>query len=574
MRLHLHILCLAFAGLLTWSASYAQKKSRSDEISYKDRLKFERLYIDASKAKILSDYEQAAKLYEDCKKIDPQAPAPHYELANLYLHSGQLQDAMENAKFAAEKEPTNSYFRLMYAETLKAAKEIRQAAVEYKKIIDDFPTQYTAYLDLASIRIYLKEPEKAIDVYDQLEKAFGPLEEVKLKKQFLYLQMGKVDDAANEIEALIELFPDNVRYYLLLAEIYNANDMDDKCLKAYKQAAQRFPENAEIHLSMTMYYNGKKQYKKGLEHIKIAFESPELDIDTKVQALLALFDIAGKDGGYKENLVELGGILLKVHPNNAKVLTINGDVNLNLGNPKVARNYFQKAVEIDGSKYPIWSQLLILEAELEIFDTLVIHGRQAAELFPNQPLCFYFAGYGNSRLKKYKEAVESYERGLKLIVDNDPLKVQFLLGMADSYNENGEYEKSDESFEKILKMEPNNTVALNNYSYYLSERGEKLEQALAMSKKSNNIEANSATYLDTYAWILYKLERYEEANIQIDKALKFGGSSSGVILEHKGDICFKLNQLDQAMDFWNKAKQTGETSGFIDQKLKDRKLYE
>lgn len=344
LRVHPHILFLVLITLLVNANSFAQKKGKKEELSYKERLKFERLFIDASKAKILSDYEQSIKLYEECKKIDPQAAAVQYELAYLYLHAGQSSDAVENAKFAAEKDESNIYFRLMYAETLKAVKDLELAATEYEKIIEEFPNQYSAYLDLASIRMFLKEPEKAIDVYNQLEQAFGPLEEVKLKKQFLYLQMGKVSDAAKEIESLIELFPDKIRYYILLAELYNANEMDEKALKAYKRAAQRFPENAEIHLSLAGYYNGKKQYRKGLEHIETAFASPSLDVDTKVKALLSLFDIANQDGGYKDNLADLGNLLLETHPNNAKILTINGDINLNLGKSEIARKYFQQAV--------------------------------------------------------------------------------------------------------------------------------------------------------------------------------------------------------------------------------------
>ena len=95
-----------------------------------------------------------------------------------------------------------------------------------------------------------------------------------------------------------------------------------------------------------------------------------------------------------------------------------------------------------------------------------------------------------------------------------------------------------------------------------------------MSAKSNDLEKNSSTYLDTYAWIFYKLERYEEAKIKMAKALEYGGSKSGVILEHMGDILYQLNEIEEAVEYWNKAKEVGDASEFIDQKLKERKLYE
>ncbi len=123
-------------------------------------------------------------------------------------------------------------------------------------------------------------------------------------------------------------------------------------------------------------------------------------------------------------------------------------------------------------------------------------------------------------------------------------------------------------------MDSNNTVALNNYSYYLSERNERLDQALIMSAKSNKLEPNQATYLDTYAWIYYKLERYEEAKTWMEKAIVYGGSGSGVILEHLGDIHFKLGDIDEAIKFWKKAREVGGASEFLEKKITEKKLYE
>ena len=557
---------LANPGLL------AQQKD--DHLSYKDRQKFERLYIDASKAKMLSEYEQAAKLYESCKKLDNKAPAVYYELANLYLHFGRLEEALENSREAARMDEKNIYYRIMYAECLKAAENLKEAGSEYQDIIKDFPSQYGVYLDLAMIHIALKQSGKAIDVYNDLEKAFGPIEEVKLKKQYLYLQMGQVEKAAGEIQDLIDLFPENVEYYLLLAELYSANEMEEKAVKAYQEASEKFPEEAEIHLSLARYFTGKKQYKKGIEHFRKAFSSPDLDVDIKVQTLLSLFDVANRDGGYSEDIEELGRILLVTHPGDARVLTLNGDIQINLGRQAEAREYFKRAVKVDASRYPIWNQLLILDAELDYFDSLIADAGQAVELFPYQPVCFYFLGYAHGRKEAYTEAIEAYEQGLKQTVDNDLLKLQFYLGLGDAYHEIEEHEKSDKAFEDAIKIDPDNTIALNNYSYYLSIRGEKLEKALEMSGRTLKLEGNSATYLDTYAWILYRMGKFKEAKENLQKALDSGGSNSGVILEHMGDACYQLGEKEKAFEYWNKASKKSDVSELLEKKLKDGTLYE
>lgn len=574
MRTGTHI--ILFLVLL---ASYTtdlkgQKKVSKDNISDKERIKYERLFIDAGKAKILEDYEQAIKLYEACIKIDPQAAAPYYVLGNLYMHFNEPDMAAQYSKKATEIDPSNYYYRLLYTEILKNNQQLDLAEEQYKEMLTLFPGRMELYMDLAMIYVFKKEYKKAIGIYDKLEEEIGPNEDIKLKKQYLYIQIGDVQKATKEIEDLIQIRPDNPDYYILLAEVYLVNGFDDKALKSYNRAIEKFPNNSMIQLSIAEYYRGKGEYEKSLSHLKIAYADPLLDVDNKIKTILSFFELAERDQKYRNSLVELGQILLKAHPENARVLTINGDISLAMGKSRLARDYFSAAIELDNSRYPIWNQLLFLEAELDMFDTLAYHSEQAIDLFPNQPFSYYFLGYANGRMKKYKEAAQAYESGVSLVLDNEPLKIQFYLGMADAFNELESFEKSDKAFEEVLKLDSNNTIALNNYSYYLSVREEKLDLALKMSAKCNKLEPNQSTYLDTYAWILYKLERYEDAKIWMEKALQFGGNESGVILEHMGDIYFRVNNIDEAVNYWKKAKAAGDASELIDKKISDKKLYE
>ena len=572
MRAIQHIFGLSIILLFTLSL-HAQKKSKKG-LTYKEKQKFERLFIDASKAKILSDFEQSIKLFESCVKIDPSQPTPHYELGNLYFHVGAIDQAIKHSKIAAETDPENVYFRIMYAEVLKGSQNYEAAKKQYEGIIEDFPNRFEIYAEWALLEILQKEYDKAIDIYDRLELTMGPNEEIKLKKQYLYLQTGKVDKAAAEIEELIQLQPENVKYYLLLAEVYYINGFEDKALKAYKKAENKFPNNADIQLSLADFYKHKKQYKKVFAQLNIAFQNQDLDIDTKMKSILEMFDVVSAESQYRENLRELGKVLLEAHPNDAKALTINGDIALNMDLKTEAQSYFELAVEKDKSRFPIWNQLLILDAELELNEKLKEHSQEASELFPNQPLCFYFLGFANGMLDENRSAIEAYEKGLLVTVDNDLLLIQFYLSLGEQYNTIQDFEKSDYAFEQLLKLDSNNTIALNNYSYYLSLRNEKLEKALYFSGKSNELEPNRPTYLDTYAWILYKMKRYDEALIFMQKAIDHGGNNSGEVLEHMGDILFKLERKEQAIKYWKEAKEIGGGSEYLIKKLEEGKLYE
>ncbi len=154
------------------------------------------------------------------------------------------------------------------------------------------------------------------------------------------------------------------------------------------------------------------------------------------------------------------------------------------------------------------------------------------------------------------------------------LLVDFYSRLGDTYHELKNHAESDKYYEKALALDPKNAFVLNNYSYYLSLRKENLEKAEKMSKLSNDLMPNQSSFLDTYAWVLYQMGRYEEAKVWIEKAIANSGSTNGVILEHYGDILFRLNKTQEAQEQWKKAKEAGGGSDFLDKKIADKKLYE
>ena len=164
--------------------------------------------------------------------------------------------------------------------------------------------------------------------------------------------------------------------------------------------------------------------------------------------------------------------------------------------------------------------------------------------------------------------------GRALVVDTKPLEAQFWSLLGDSYNSAKDYPQSDEAYGKALAINPNDASALNNWSYYLSERGEKLAKAEEMSRKCNDLSPGVATYMDTYAWILYKEGQYDKAKEWQEKALKANDKDEGVLLEHYGDILFKLGDVAGALEHWKKAQAAGGASDLIDRKVGEGTLVE
>jgi tetratricopeptide (TPR) repeat protein len=228
---------------------------------------------------------------------------------------------------------------------------------------------------------------------------------------------------------------------------------------------------------------------------------------------------------------------------------------------------------IAGSNFNIWQNVIQIEAELNEMDSVKKHSEQALEFFPNQASLYYYLGTANLILQLTEDAVDAFEQGKKLATTNLPL-LGFINGqLGDAYNTLKEHKKSDEAYEAALNIDPNNDHVLNNYSYFLSLRQEKLELAKKMSAKLIKRNPDNPTFLDTHAWVLYQLGEYGESAKIMERALKTG-DARGTLLEHYGDILFKLGRVEEAVIQWKKAKGMDDSSDLIDKKIADRKLYE
>ena len=152
--------------------------------------------------------------------------------------------------------------------------------------------------------------------------------------------------------------------------------------------------------------------------------------------------------------------------------------------------------------------------------------------------------------------------------------MEFYLSLADIFHLIKEYKSSDEYYEKGLEIDSNNVLILNNYAYYLSLRKINLEYAKKLSFRCNEIQPENGTYQDTYAWVLYELKKYEEAKKWLLKALLNGSDKSPVVVEHYGDILYKLGEVENAVFQWKKSKDLGGDSELLKQKIEEEILYE
>lgn len=539
-----------------------------------------RLYMDATSAKLQGDYNKAVQNYRNVLRLDPNNAAAMFELSKLY-HQGMNQgEALALAKKAVAADRENIWYRFLLAELSSQAGDLQGAAKTYQGILDQWPERYEVYFGLADILARQGKVDEARKVYRDLEKQFGINEELVGHEYDLLIQAGQDDKAKELLERALAGEPDNPQYLGMLAELYQATGQEEKAKELYERALEADPDDSMTRISLAQFYYDQGDLDKGFEQLREAFLDPDLDIDPKMQLLLGFYQISGegRPDSISQKLVEQSHALIQVmkkaHPQSGKPSSIEGDFYMRENKPAEAREAFREALVYEQDKFPIWGALLQLDFQLSDWEALQQDAGRAADLFPTQPELYLYQGLGLVQLKRHGDAVDALLMGRDLVVDDPQLQSQFLALLGDSYNELKEYDKSDEAYGKALAIDPNDTGVLNNWAYFLSVRGEKLAKAEEMSRRSNELSPGSPTFMDTYAWILYKEGKYEEARQWQEKALKASPSPEGVLLEHYGDILYKLGDKAGALEQWKKAQEAGGASELIDKKVSGGKLVE
>ncbi len=580
MNLHSIIIvasCLIFFGCSsskTADKSPIVKSTKKVVLSEQDKMKYDFMFFNANKERMIGNYQLSAGLFLQCIELDPTQPTAYYELANIFDLTNQNKEAIIYAQKAVSLNGENYWYRFLYAHLLQKSNNIDEAVKQYQILSQKNPHNIDLLYNLAGTQLYSGKYEEALKTYNKLEAEVGISEEISLQKQKIYIKLNNIEKAAEELTKLSNQFPDETKYQGYLADMYLVNNMPDKAFEIYKKILEKDPNDPYSHLALYEYYKNKGEKEKASQEIQQVFENKEFNIDTKMQILLTYYAESESKTEIKQDAYDLSKLLIQAHPDDAKAYTIYADFLYRDKKMDGAKENYLKAIELDSSRFALWSQVMFIESEMQDFDGMLIHSKMALELFPNQPLFYFFYGASNIQKKNYQEAIDYLVIGKDFVVSNPPLLAQFYANLGDSYYRIKDYKNSDKYYEKALEIEPNNIYVLNNYSYYLSLRGENLERAEALSLKANEIEPNQPNYEDTYAWILYKQGKYVAAKEWLEKAVENGGNSNAVILEHLGDVNAKLGNIDKALELWNKAKLAGETSELIDKKIADKKLYE
>jgi tetratricopeptide (TPR) repeat protein len=538
-----------------------------------DSLMVKQLYFSALREKTIENLTLATEMFNQVLEADPQNDASMYELANLKKIQNDYPGAQDLLEKAVTVKPDNEWYWVGLADCYEKNNDLSKLENVFNELLRIDPDKPDYYFDKANVYFLEKKYDEALAVYDKLEQITGLTDDIAAKKEKIYLKQGKMDKAVADVQKLMAANPSEIRYSLLLAEIYNSNGFPDKALKVLLSAEKTDAKNGQVHLALADIYRDKKDYEASFNQLSLAFALPDLDVDQGIKIVLGYLP-KFPDPNAKASALELSRLLTVAHPDDSRGYALYGDMLVQSEKFADAKASYRKSIELNAQVYEVHEQLIRLELGGNEIDAAIKDGEDALSLFPNQAWLNFLTGVAWEQKKDYKKALSYLKNTTSLESQDKDLLSQSYSSLGDCYHSLGDNQKSDESYEKALTYNAENAYTLNNYAYYLSVRGVSLDRAAEMSKHSNEIQPNTASFEDTYAWILFKQKKYADARTWMEKAIANDKDHSAVQAEHYGDIMYYLGDTDAAVLNWQKAKEYGGDSPVLQRKINERKYIE
>ena len=339
----------------------------------------------------------------------------------------------------------------------------------------------------------------------------------------------------------VSLEPDNYWYRRLLAMSYLRQNRQDDAIEQYEEISHRFPGRTDVLLTLAGLYDDAGDYEKELRALERYGRLEDVADELKFQRFACYLQMGELDSAYFES------------DSPAQVIEL-------LMN--TTRDMIEKA-ETTMDKIRCRS---LLDVAMSFCDVVSSHEPELVEAYSQKSIAYFWMG-------ENKESLDVISVGLKKVkTDKDRALLYNLRG--DYYHTFGDKQKMYADYDSTLIFDPENINVLNNYAYYLSVENRDLDRALKMSSRTLEAEPLNATYLDTYAWILFKMKKYKDALGYMEKALRYLDADNPEIYEHYGDMLYMCGEKEKALENWHKAVQFNSNSATLEQKIKQQKYLE
>ena len=536
--------------------------------------KYDYFFLEAMRLKEKKDYASAFGLLQHCLDIHPNAASALYEVSQYYMFLRQVPQGQEALEKAVANAPDNYWYSQGLASLYQQQNELDKAVTLLEQMVVRFPAKQDPLFNLLDLYGRQEKYDEVISTLNRLEKRMGKNEQLSMEKFRIYLQMKDDKKAFQEIESLVQEYPMDMRYQVILGDVYLQNGKKQEAYDVYQKVLAAEPDNPMAIFSMASYYKQTGQEELYQQQLDTLLLNKKVTPDTKVGVMRQMIvenEQADKDS---TQIIALFDRIMKQEQDDPQIPMLYAQYLLSKNMESESVPVLEQVVDLDPTNKAARMMLIGAAVKKEDYKQIIKVCEPGIEATPDALEFYYYLAVAYNQAEKPDSVISICKRALehKTADGKKEIVSEFYSILGDMYHTQKQMKEAYAAYDSALVYNPSNIGALNNYAYYLSVERRDLDKAEEMSYKTVKAEPNNATYLDTYAWILFEKGNYAEARIYIDNAMKSeGGDKSDVIVEHCGDIYYMTGDVDGALTYWKKALEMGSESKTLKHKIEKKK---
>jgi tetratricopeptide (TPR) repeat protein len=500
-------------------------------------------YVEALDLQEDGESEKALAAFEKVLNVDPGEVDLATRVAFLLTREGDYPRAIDILKDAVKAQPkaTEAYLQLAYIYA-KYLKKMEPAIRYAKQAVALAPDEIDGYQRLCEVELTAGNRKAALQTLDRAAK-------VETNDPSFWTRLGKL-------------------YLALLAQTDTMPKPDDlhKVNLVFQKALKLAPGDAAVLRDAADYFAATQQVKEAIPlYLRVLELQPN---DSSAREKLATGFIMTKQRG---KAIQMLQEIIQQHPEQdqpyellGKVLEEEGAALVEAKKLKEAKAEYAKAA----ANYE--QSLLINSAQpdnylhlAELYLGRLSEPARAVKLlqdarhhFPTAPQITYLLAVALREAKQNQQAVSAFQEALHeaAAAGVEIANGRFYFEYGAAAERAGLYDRAAELFKKSIQLDPDNAAEASNYLGFMwADQNTNLEEAESYIKKALAVDPDNGAYLDSLGWVDYRRGKYEQALAELLNAVQALKGEDPIVYSHIGDTYEKLNQIPQALDYWQKS---------------------
>ena len=529
-------------------------------------------YFEGQAHLLKGDLEDAYASFLKCADAEPDEVAFHFQLGKIDLELKRYEAAEQHLDRATELDPDNTWVLFHRGEARLAQGNGPGAEQDWTPFVVARPGDLEALLECADRLLREGHVLPTLNLLSNYEEQVGHDEDVRTEALRIVEQTADPKNLGQFLERSRKDFPESDLFQLQWARYLMATGDLEASHEELKMLAKRSPDWGLVQFELAELWTRKDDIPAALPHLKRAMSSDDVPVESKLRVLLGYGILAQEDAEFHAPYTELLERMMERHGEEPSVVEMACDWAYQNGRLDDALDLALNLLELAPGSVESWTNLMAIRVELDQWGAMAADAESAIARFPLDPLLYYYHGLALRQTKQSAKAVKAFEGGLNVLLDNPVLEGALASSLAAALRDLGELDRSEQAFERSLNA-VEDAYVLNNHAYYLAgrysvEKGkQRLERALECSTRANELMPEEGNFMDTQAYILFKLGRHDEGLKWILRAQQNGMAGDAVALEHEGDIRWALGEKEAAREVWRRALEAGGDEKVLNPKI-------